>query len=341
MQPVEKWSVLALLRFVLAAIVAVNHLAPYAALGALSIVPRLGAFEAILGFLLISGYSIGDSYKKKPDGFYLRRAQRLYPIYLAAIAITYAAALQPLDARFGLLLLANIFFLNQAVTTTSYVGPAWSLSLEVWLYACTPLFRRMQYKYLATLVVTSLFCYTVHTAGRSLFHWNYYSELGYGFNFLTLAFIWISGCILSWENNKQRIINLIGLIFCYHIFLVAGIQLGSRIKNHQLEHFIHDVPGFALKAFTLGCVWLTFKYILNNESADARKSGVMRFLGDVSYPLYLIHIPIYVLGKRWGITDAYLLLLIASASAALLYLALDYYSRRRDRKSALPRSVVG
>ena len=66
---VEQWSLLAAIRFVLASIVAINHLPEFVAIGALEIVPRFGAFEAILGFLCISGYSIGASYQKQPNGF--------------------------------------------------------------------------------------------------------------------------------------------------------------------------------------------------------------------------------------------------------------------------------
>ena len=49
---IDKWSWLALMRFFLALIVAVNHLAGDMPLGPiLGIFPKLGAFQAIMGFL--------------------------------------------------------------------------------------------------------------------------------------------------------------------------------------------------------------------------------------------------------------------------------------------------
>src|SRR5579862_7318152 len=127
----DTWSLLALCRFGLALIVAVNHLADYTALGWLAVIPRFGAFEAILGFLVISGFSIGSSFSKQPSGFLKRRAWRIWPVYLAAIALAWIARGDRISLNLTGVLVQNVFFLNQLTTNSSYVGPAWSLSLEV------------------------------------------------------------------------------------------------------------------------------------------------------------------------------------------------------------------
>lgn len=58
---IDQWSILAGLRFFLALVVAVTHLKPSFAgsQGGLSWIASCGAFEAIVGFLVISGYSVG------------------------------------------------------------------------------------------------------------------------------------------------------------------------------------------------------------------------------------------------------------------------------------------
>ena len=130
---IDKWSLLALARFLLAFVVASAHLTDFVPLGWLAVVPWFGMFEPVLCFLLISGYSIGNSYGKEPQGFLLRRAWRIYPIYIGAIALTLFAI--PLPWSSGAWTIAqNVLFLNQLTTERSFVGPAWSLSLEVWLY---------------------------------------------------------------------------------------------------------------------------------------------------------------------------------------------------------------
>src|SRR5437763_65568 len=131
MSRIDKWSILAAVRFLLASVVAVNHLGEFAPLGILGFIPKFGAFESILGFLLISGYSISVSYTKQPDGFLIRRLKRLYPVYLAAMAVNCVAILAengPMPSVGEIAL--NALFLNQLFTSTSFVGPAWSLSLE-------------------------------------------------------------------------------------------------------------------------------------------------------------------------------------------------------------------
>ena len=118
---VEPWSQLAALRFVLAAIVAVNHLGEYVSLGVLDWVRRMGAFEAILGFLLVSGYSIGASYQRAPEGFAWRRVRRIYPVYLVSLVVTWGVTHSVLEQAVPgpLALLANVLLLNQLVTQTA------------------------------------------------------------------------------------------------------------------------------------------------------------------------------------------------------------------------------
>jgi hypothetical protein len=50
MMNIDKWSLLAGLRFILASIVAINHLDHFTTLGWLACIPKFGPFEAILGF---------------------------------------------------------------------------------------------------------------------------------------------------------------------------------------------------------------------------------------------------------------------------------------------------
>ena len=47
------------MRFALAAVVAITHLSDLGPVGVWAFIPMFGAFEAIAGFLVISGYSSG------------------------------------------------------------------------------------------------------------------------------------------------------------------------------------------------------------------------------------------------------------------------------------------
>jgi peptidoglycan/LPS O-acetylase OafA/YrhL len=343
MTKIEKWSMLAGLRFALASIVAINHLAEYADLGFLALIPRFGAFEAILGFLLISGYSISVSYLKEPEHFIFRRFKRVYPIYIASIVITLVVTFFILHqaAPPWWSLVFNLLFLNQLFTATSFVGPAWSLSLEFWLYCLAPTLIMARPEWNRFLVYISFFCYLLYTACRTIYHLPYYSGVGYGANLLFLSFIWICGLRLAREDsNGKSILRDIALIFTLHLALSAGIQFLSRVKHHSIGMFFsYDLISFSMQFLTLFFVFWIFSYRVTSQDSGRRRSGLLRFLGDISYPLYLIHIPIYAALSRTPLKTASVYYLIALAISAALYWLVDGYSKRRHLKVLLSNAL--
>ena len=333
---IDKWSWLALMRFFLALIVAVNHLAGDMPLGPiLGIFPKLGAFQAIMGFLLISGYSIGESYLNQPHNFFARRAMRIYPVYLAAILLTWLVSPQTLDWSFFALLVLNVLFLNQVFIDYSYVGPAWTLSLEVWLYALAPWFSKQSTRLLRWFIFISFVAFAFYTAGRSLFHWNYYSGVNWGLNLLFLSYTWIAGFLLAKDPAARKsTMRLIAVLFILEIAVEAVIQLGYRMKHHHPAIFFQeDLSGYAFMGVTLLIVWLVFRKILEPAPAGAvKKNGWMRLLGDISYPLYLTHMRVFDLLPRLKITNPYLATVIAVLVAFAVYLLVDFYSQRREKR---------
>jgi peptidoglycan/LPS O-acetylase OafA/YrhL len=86
-----QWKVLAGLRFFLAWIVVCYHLKnfiPDYGKDFLCTFGKLNGLTAVLGFLLISGYSIAHSLTKNPEGFYNRRFLRIYPLYFCAVIVS-------------------------------------------------------------------------------------------------------------------------------------------------------------------------------------------------------------------------------------------------------------
>lgn len=298
----EPWTLLSLLRFVLASIVAINHLAEYVDLGVLRWVPRLGAFEAILGFLLISGYSIGASYLRTPQGFIWRRIRRVYPIYVIALFTCWCVAtqVQRLDPPTAFELLVNLLLLNQVFTTTSYVGPAWSLALEFWLYVATPLLVLRSEKSLRSIVALSFVAYLVYTVLRPMLHLPYYAGVGYGANLLFLSFAWIGGLRLAIHRQTAGVaLQDLRLIFAAHLLWSVAIQLAWRVKHDALSAFVvDDLAGFALQSLTLLIVYQAFARGVMTRRLVIRRRRLVLWLGDISYPLFLLHIPVFtVLAK--------------------------------------------
>lgn len=330
---IDQWSLLAGLRFGLASIVAINHLAEYADLGVMGFMPQFGAFEAILGFLLISGYSVSVSYLKEPERFLLRRFQRVYPTYLVSIIITAGVGIWVVHAGVPpwWVLGLNMLFLNQAVTSDSFVGPAWSLSLEIWLYCLAPVLMVAQPRWNRALVYVSFASYLLYTAGRTLWHLPYYSGAGYGLNLLLLSFIWICGLRLAREEeNRKSILRDIGLIFAGHILFAAGIQLMAEAKHHAIgQFFAVDLYRLAMQSLTLGVVYWIFFHRVAGTGGGHQRSSLLRFLGDISYPLYLTHIPVYIALGKTPLRNAGAYYLVALAVASGIYWMVDGYSKKR------------
>jgi peptidoglycan/LPS O-acetylase OafA/YrhL len=338
---IEKWSLLAVARFVLAFIVMVGHIdyLHYAPLGALWLVPHFGPFQAVLGFLLISGFSIGSSYGKEPAGFLKRRALRIYPVYAGALALACVAAPPTFNLHSAGTLIQNLLFLNQLTTNTSVVGPAWSLALEVWLYCLTPWLWRMQPAHVRILMYASFALFCCYELGRSALNLAYYSGIGYGLNLLLLAFPWLAGLLIAREPQiARRTLCDCALMFLGHVLLSTTIACIYRWKHAQLaEFFAHDLGVFAAQGFTLAAIVLLFKWILDGKTGTTR-SSTMRLLGDTSYPLYLVHGSVFIIVASYGVHSVYIYLAAALPIAFLFYWCIDFYSRARQRKPRMTKA---
>jgi peptidoglycan/LPS O-acetylase OafA/YrhL len=235
------------------------------------------------------------------------------------------------------LLVLNLLFLNQVFIDYSYVGPAWTLSLEVWLYALAHWFSKQSTRLLRWLIVISFVAFAFYTAGRSLFHWYYYSGVNWGLNLLFLSFTWIAGFLLAKDPAARKsTMRLIAVLFILEIAVEAVIQLGYRMKHHNAAIFFQeDLSGYAFMGVTLLIVWLVFRKILEPAPAGAlKKSGWMRLLGDISYPLYLTHMKVFDLLPRIGVHNAWLATAISILVAFAVYLLVDFYSQRREKRKA-------
>jgi peptidoglycan/LPS O-acetylase OafA/YrhL len=328
----ETWSLLAAARFLLAFIVTTQHLSMYTDPGLLSVVRRFGAFEAVLGFLIISGYSIGHSYRVVPIGFWQRRARRIYPTYLVAICVTALAYRTPLTLANVKELLENVLFLNQITTRESYVMPAWTLSLEVWLYCLTPWLFSRSISTCRTLMFASLAAFLGYEICRAGFHLSYYANVTYGLNLVFLSCAWIGGFQLGRVATfeRRRLLDL-GLLLIGYILVEVAIRVIGRIRHGEESLILSlDASELAFRASTLAGIWLLFFYISQGR-VGAIKSTFLRFLGDISYPLYLIHtaiaaLVVQLLGQR---ASVYVLIAFVIPGSTLVYWLVDRYSWKR------------
>jgi peptidoglycan/LPS O-acetylase OafA/YrhL len=154
------WSVMSLLRFILASSVLCGHIAGSFCKNAqtCALVGSLGQ-DAVVCFFVISGISISHSVHTQPKGFITRRFDRIYPLYFLAVVLgsviyaLYGTMLNsPLGGAFdsprNICEFLSAFIFLQNFTTNASHGfwanaPLWSVCIEMMYYCSAPLLNRL------------------------------------------------------------------------------------------------------------------------------------------------------------------------------------------------------
>jgi peptidoglycan/LPS O-acetylase OafA/YrhL len=309
-----RWELLAGLRFILAAIVICGHVTFYFA----NVDPvtvwlgNLGGKAAVVGFLLVSGYSIAASIAKRPDGFYRRRLWRIYPLYILAIlfasgveiasgGVAHMPSGASVTGNGAVVALGNALLLQTfLVKPMAFDGPVWSLAVEVSYYVAAPLLLRLDRHVLLGVLALSALAYIAprHDDWGPVYF--AFSRL----NALIFAWAWLMGFLL--HGARQRGLPV--------LFAVAGAGFIALNPFNNPEAL---APVTFLAA--LGCV-VAAGTVSPAWQVPRWGRRVLLYLGDLSYPLYLIHFPALIVAVRLGITSPGIAMLFATAlSAAALY----------------------
>jgi len=149
--------------------------------------------------------------------------------------------------------------------------------------------------------------------------------------------IWICGVRLARgiESNR-KVMQDIGILFAVHILLTASIQLASRLKNSGTSQFFwDDLPKLIFQSVTLTMMFVVFRMICEAPDPPKKKGPkanrlvkLSAILGDISYPLYLIHIPVFITLEKSQLRSPILYYLISVAASLLIYHLVDFYTRK-------------
>jgi peptidoglycan/LPS O-acetylase OafA/YrhL len=295
------WALLAISRFFLAFIVmaAYGHLDKFTDLNIFfNTIREFGGKAAVMVFLMISGISVGYSMMKSKEGFFKRRFLRIYPLYF--IAVLLAVVLQYYlgspylvrDTTFvaaGNLTSISNFLLLQGIASLpiTYNNPLWSISVEVFLYLILPLLYRLRFHYVYLIALLSVLLFLTHT---HLFLINLF-----GVQHIIYAWPFLIGFLIAVKKQFWGALSLIliGAFGIYYNFLMAVV----------IEKF-----AFMWFLLTVALV-ICFMYVKINLPNYIKIC--FNYLGMISYPMYLFHIPFYFILYRIGIRDAYLLVSLA------------------------------
>lgn len=294
-------------RFVLASLVVVQH------------VSRLSlGHPAVLLFFMLSGYWVcrmyAERYRLAHRGlarFYLSRFLRLWPLF-ALVAVVTGTLMKGYGWAEMLRLLPLI---GIATSRRDPVGVSWSLDIELQFYLIVPLVvlglagrLPLRFFVIAGLVMTGvgLWLMDQHRIATALLYLP---------AFLAGALIW------KYDWHPSRRLALSSAAFC-GLTVVLAILIPATRDIFIARAYFSGVERLALTGWTM--TLLPF-IAWNVHQASGRGD---RILGDLSYPVYLVHFPVITAMKPlWGgdpdIAGKAVILLTAYGVSLALYALVD------------------
>lgn len=251
-------------------------------------IDAMGTFGVYI-FFVLSGCSLGYAYGRTPFGdqglrdFFIARAFRIIPLYGAVVLLTYLQ--RGSDLTLVLLNVTLLFgFTNPGATSLPTGG--WSIGIEVVFYVLFPILMLFRSVYaLAAVVVASILInqlYVPLTLATPFVedHSNYYTQP------VTFLCYFAGGVLISRVMIEKRW-EAVGL-GAVLIFL-AGMFLLPEIVGLSRNEIISGPVSLVMILASIAVVALAA-----HISMPPALVGVSKFLGDISYAVYLLHPFIYL-----------------------------------------------
>ena len=295
----------------------------YAFAGGTSIETINHGYLAVDFFFILSGFVIGYAYDDRwgktltVKNFFKRRLVRLHPMVvlgavLGAITFFIQGSVQWDGSHVAtslvmVALLCAMFFIP-AVPGAGYEvrgngemfplnGPAWSLFFEYIGNILYALFiRRFSTKQLTVLVILA----AIGLASFAVCNLSGYGHLGVGWSlldynllggFLRLLFAFSAGLLMS------RIFKPVKIRGAFWICSIAIAVLLS------IPHIGGMEDSWMNGIYDSVCTIILFPILVylgaSGKTTDKGTSVICKFLGDISYPLYIVHYPFMYLYYAW------------------------------------------
>lgn len=208
-------------------------------------------------------------------------------------------------------------------------GPAWSLFFEYIANIVYALVLRRVSKIVLAILVVVAAGFTIHYAltnpnGDIIGGWSIDDSTQLKIGFIRLAFPFLAGLLLA-RIGKLR--------YTKNAFLSAALLLVVLLSVPRLG----DADSLWLNGlYECFCLIIMFPFIIwlgaGGKVQGYKASKVCKFLGDISYPIYITHFPIAYVYMAWVTNNNLTLeqswhygLLVVIAAVATAYLAMRFY----------------
>ena len=281
-----------------------------------------GGFTGVDVFFVISGYLITtlliddlDKARFSIARFYERRVRRILPALYLVVLLTLGLAivlLTPDDlvrlAKSAVstpIFLSNVFFWSER----GYFGPAteltplihtWSLAVEEQFYILFPLFLFLTYRRSKTAFLLLIGAFSAVSLAASYYVTRLHFDTAFYLPFTRAWELLIGSIVALAVRRREKIIN--------HPLLAELVGVaGMAMILYSIFRFDQATPFPSITALvpTMGTAFV----IVGSREGVALRT-VLSFrpfvvIGLMSYSLYLIHQPLFVLARTAGLFESY------------------------------------
>lgn len=269
----------------------------------------VSAFFVLSGFLitrlLLREYdATGDVSVKR---FYMRRTLRIFPAYYAFVLISYAVDAwhghrwDPILIRSALTYTVNYFNAFHHHPTTS-VAHAWSLAVEEQFYLLWPLaFIILAAKGRRAMITGVAAMALAVIAWRSGLTLIAHADPSYIYNAFDTRFDTLAvGCLLALSVDYNRVIKVVELAGqrAWFPLVTLTLLLYSRLALPEAYHYS---IGFTVDALLVAVLIVQLLQLHGTPQWSWLDAPAVRYLGVISYPIYLYHAWAESFGQRFPI----------------------------------------
>lgn len=240
---------------------------------------------AVQFFWVISGFVFAHVYLNKKIGtyaFFIRRFSRLYPLHFFTLNIVLILQIisfkffneyqiYPMNDLYHYIL--NLFFASYwgLEKGFSFNAPIWSVSVEILIYAffwITLILFRKLYFYLVFFFIALFF---------ATWKANLYAPIA------ECGFYFFSGCLTFYSWNFFVTQTRRSLCFATSLFILIPSAVFFVDQSHLI--IILKLLFFPVLTFSLATL---------DSMSSFKNIKTLRKLGDITYSLYLLHVPIQI-----------------------------------------------
>lgn len=300
--------------------------------------PIIGSYSAIQCFYVLSGFYmsliVNQNKYKTNSHFYKSRFLRIYPLYFCWLGLSlflffFARSVfnisTPLDDFFdgdidmnkkyfmaginGIIFFSDLLWLFDDSITLLLIPVVWSLALEIYFYLLVPFLIRIKSGILLFIILFvisfRLFSYILLDFDDPPFHARIFAfEIVY-----FLLGILSYRLYLRWKFCNAKFLGVI----------ITFLNIATFLVFNYLSYFfsfvhIYGIPDFLFTQLIVFQLVLSLPFIFS----ICARSKVDRFVGNYSYPIYLIHYTYVILFIHSGLGNylfVFLLTMITSVFA--------------------------